>query len=73
MVQLSQEARILKMLRKAGKRGVENYQFPKHRILRLSARLGELRQQGYNIYCERQYLPNGRATSVWKYYLVEDE
>lgn len=69
---LSQEEQILRMLRKAGSRGVANHEFPKHRILRYSARLGELRNEGYNIYCERQKLPNGRATNVFKYYLIED-
>lgn len=69
---MSQEQRIIKMLRKAGNRGIANYEFPKHRILRLSARLGELRKQGYNIYCERVFLPNGRATNVFKYYLGDE-
>ena len=70
---LSQEERLLRLLRKAGSRGVENHEFPKHRILRYSARIGDLRKDGYNIYCERQRLPNGRATSTYKYYLIEDK
>ena len=72
MDKLSQNDRIIKMLRRAGSRGIANYEFPRHRILRLSARVNDLRQDGYNIYCERQYLPNGRATNVWKYYLNEE-
>lgn len=72
MSELSQESKILKMLRKAGQRGVANHEFPKRRILRYSARIGDLRADGYNIICERVYLPNGRATNVFKYILVEE-
>lgn len=72
MSDLSQQGKILKLLRQAGKKGVPNYKFPRHNILRLSARLGELRADGYNIYCTRDYLPNGRATNVWRYYLSEE-
>lgn len=70
---LSQEQQIIRLLQKAGSKGVPNYMFPRYRILRLSARLGELRKQGFNIKAERQYLPNGRATSVWNYILLEGE
>lgn len=70
---MSQTAQVLKMLQKAGQKGVPNYEFPKHRILRSSARLGELRAQGYDILCERDYLPNGRATNVFRYILIEEK
>lgn len=73
MSEISQQTRILRMLRKAGSKGVPNYEFPKAHILRLSARLGELRKEGYNIICERDYLPNGRATNVFRYVLIEQE
>ena len=69
---MSQEERILKLLRKAGNKGVANYDFPRHRILRYSARIGDLRAEGFNIYCERERLPNGRATNVFRYYLNEE-
>ena len=69
---MSQTAIVLKLLRKAGKRGVPNHEFYKHRILRSSARLGELRAEGFNILCERDYLPNGRATNVFRYILIEE-
>lgn len=72
MSELSQEARILKLLRKAGNKGIANYEFPRQRILRYSARIGNLRNDGHNIYCEREYLPNGRATNIYRYYLYED-
>lgn len=70
---MSQTSTILKMLRKAGKRGVPNYKFPQKNCLRYSARIGELRAQGYNIYCERVVLPNGRATGVFNYILLEED
>ena len=69
---LSQTDHIIKALRKAGKHGLPNYWFPAHRILRLSARVNDLRADGYNIYVERVKLPNGRATQVWQYYLLEE-
>lgn len=68
---LSQEDRVLKMLRKAGKKGVANYEFPRRGILRYSARIGDLRGYGHNISCERIKLKNGRATNVFRYYLIE--
>lgn len=68
----SQEETIIKMLRKAGSRGVPNYKFPEHRILRYSSRIRELRLEGFNILAERQKLPNGRSTGVWLYYLIEE-
>ena len=71
MNSMSQESKILKMLRE-NTNGVENYQFPKHGILRYSARINELRNEGYNILSERIKL-NGRCTGIWKYYLIEDK
>jgi hypothetical protein len=69
---MSQEARLLKALRKAGKHGVENFKFPQMHILRYSARIGDLRSQGFNIYCERVY-HHGKATGTFKYYLSEEK
>lgn len=69
---MSQTTKILKMLRKAKNKGVPNYRFPEKRILRYSARIGDLRNEGYNIYCERLLLPNGKATNVFNYYLNEE-
>jgi hypothetical protein len=69
----SQDAQILSMLKKNKRKGVANYEFPAHRILRYSARIDELRKDGHNITCTRDYLPNGRATNVFRYHLVEDE
>lgn len=68
---LSQSERILKQLRDAGSKGVENYKLAEYN-LGYRGRITELRQDGYNIYCERQRI-NGRATGVWVYYLTEED
>lgn len=68
---LSQAERIIKQLRDAGSKGVENYKLAEYN-LGYRGRITELRQDGYNIYCERQRI-NGRATGVWVYYLTEVE
>lgn len=72
MSNLSQTSTILKLLRKAGNKGVANHIFPANKILKYSSRITELREQGYNIYCERQYY-KGRATGVYLYYLNEEK
>lgn len=73
MSNLTQTSQVLQLLKKAGKHGVPNYSFYAHRILRPSARIAELRQEGLIIVAERQHLPNGRATNVWNYILVTEE
>ena len=67
----SQHTQILKLLR-AYKQGVPNYLFPNRGILNYTARISELRKDGYNIKREQQQLPNGRFTNVFKYYLIEE-
>lgn len=69
---LSQHAKILKALKEAGNKGVPNYSFPHMQILKYSSRISELREEGHNIYCERQIL-NGRYTGVWYYFLADHE
>lgn len=69
---LSQNERMVQMMRRAGKRGVKNYEFPEQRILNYKARISELRQEGYNILVERVKLPNGKSTNVWTYTLIEE-
>lgn len=68
---LSQEARILKALKKAGNKGVMNHQFPKMNILRYSARINDLRNDGHNILVERMY-KDGRATGTFRYILRDE-
>lgn len=70
---MTQSSEALKLLKKAGKHGVMNYTFPQHRLLRYSQYISDLRDEGYTILVERQYLPNGRATNVWKYTLLENK
>lgn len=61
---LTQSGRILKMLKDAKGRGVENYKLASYN-LGYRSRITELRKDGYNIYCER--LKGG----VWLYYFTE--
>ena len=70
---MSQTSKVLKMLQKAKHHGVKNYEFPMRGILRYSARIGELRAEGFNIVAERQKLPNGRSTGVFTYILIQEE
>lgn len=72
MDKTSQHARILKMIR-AHKNGCPNYKFANNGILDYTARISELRKEGHIIYCERQKLPNGRATNVFNYFLNEED
>ncbi len=65
---ISQCSRLLKEL-KAHPDGIENYKFPHMAILRYSARIADLRAEGYPIIAERVYL-NGRWTGIWKYRLT---
>lgn len=67
---LTQSEKILKQLREADSRGVENHKLASYN-LGYRARITELRHDGYNTYCERQRI-NGRATGVWVYYLTEE-
>lgn len=67
----SQGSRIIEMLKKSKRHGVENYKFPQAHILDYTARISELRQDGHNILAERQKV-KGRSTGVWVYHLIED-
>lgn len=70
MNNLTQEGRILRALKQAGADGIANYEFPqKLRILSYTKIISNLRKEGHNIYAERVYLPNGRATNINRYYL----
>jgi len=68
---MSQTSKLLTMLKKAGKHGIENYKFPQQGILRYSARIADLRAEGFNIYCERVII-KGRYTGTFKYFLIEE-
>lgn len=64
---VTQSQRIINLLKAAGNKGVPNYKLAEYN-LGYRGRITELRQDGYNIYCERQRI-NDRATGVWIYYL----
>lgn len=68
---LSQAGKILKALRAAGDKGVENYKLARL-SLKYSCRITELRQEGYSIIAERQMV-RGRWTGTWKYYLTGED
>lgn len=67
----TQEGRVLKMLHDAGSRGVTNFQFANARILRYGGYIHELRNEGHNILTERDRLPNGKVSNVWRYTLID--
>jgi len=68
---LTQTQRIINELKKAGIKGVPNHRLAYYN-LGYRARITELRQDGYNIHCERQVI-NGRSTGVWFYYLTDED
>lgn len=68
---VSQHGKIIRMLKRNKRKGVANYEFAGVRILDYTARISELRQDGHNIVAVRDFLPNGRATNVFRYFLVE--
>lgn len=69
-MRLTQEGKMLKALKIAGKDGIANYEFATTlRILSYTKIISNLRKEGHNIYSERLLLPNGRSSGVIKYYL----
>lgn len=70
MSNLSQNSRVLKLLKSRGQLGAYNYDLAKI-SLRYGARLKDLREDGYNIITERQYVA-GRASNSFKYVLIEE-
>jgi hypothetical protein len=70
---MSQNSKIIKELRKAGNKGVTNKQLSDI-SLKYSSRIAELRQDGYNIYAERQrFFMSKRLSNTWRYYLIEEK
>jgi len=69
----SQTSRVLKMLKKGGSRGIANYEFQNERVLCYTKRISDLRKEGYTILTERDYLPNGRTTGVFRFILIKGE
>jgi hypothetical protein len=70
---MSQSTTIIKELRKAGNKGVTNKALS-NISLKYSSRIAELRQEGFNIYCERQpFFMSKRLSNTYKYYLNEHD
>lgn len=62
-----------KLLKKAGTKGVKNYEFTNRGLLRYSHYIKKLRDDwGVHITAERLKLKNGRWSNVWLY-TMEDE
>lgn len=69
---MSQTDNIIKLLRKRPKMGATNWELSQI-SLKYSSRIAEARADGVHIQAVRTFLPNGRATNTWKYYLIEDK
>ena len=71
---MSQTSLLLKEFKKAGNKGLTNHHIANGlRILRYSARIADLRKEGYSIYCEQQRSRfTHRMTGTFKYYLIGD-
>jgi hypothetical protein len=69
---LTQQTKVLKLLKKRPKTGVANYEFPQNRILSYTKVISNLRKDGYNIITERVVV-DGRFTGVYRYILIEDD
>lgn len=69
---LTQEGRVLRELKNAGSRGVENWRLS-HLALKYTSVVSDLRKEGHNILAIRQPLANGKMSNTWKYYLNEEE
>lgn len=59
--------RILAMIKRPG--GAYNFELARI-ALKYDARIHELRADGHDIICERQYLKNGRASNTFRYRLA---
>jgi hypothetical protein len=66
----SQATKIFQAIKNSN--GIENWKLARI-ALNYRGRISELRQDGHNIYCERQVDRHGRWTGTWKYYLNEEE
>ena len=64
------EERVHRMLKIAGRHGVTNGEFANAHILRYGSCIERLRKDGVHIISEREQLPNGHYTSSWRYTLV---
>lgn len=63
----TQHGRVLEMIRRPG--GAFNFELSRI-ALKYTSVISDLRQDGFNIIAERQYLKNGRASNTFRYTLV---
>lgn len=69
-----QQLKFAKFMKKHGRSGITNHALARQGFLRYSHYIKQCRDEyGMSISSERQYLPNGRATNVWKYYYTEEK
>lgn len=61
---VTQSGKLLAMIKRPG--GAFNYELSRV-ALKYDSRIFELRRDGHNIICERQYLKNGRASNTFLY------
>lgn len=70
---LTEETKILRALKAAGRRGLTTAEMMRISASNYRARCVSLRQDGYLIHSERVYLPNGRYAGYFRYYLNEEK
>lgn len=68
----TQSTKIVKLLKRRPIKGATNWELSQI-SLKYSSRIAELRQDGVNIIAVRQFLPNGRATNTWRYFINDEE
>lgn len=69
----ARQLKFAKYMKRYGIKGVTNHELASNGFLRYSHYIQICRTlYDMQIITERQYLPNGRATGVYKYYLVEE-
>lgn len=69
-----QQLRFAKYMNKYGRKGVTNHELARQGFLRYSHYIQICRTlYDMQIITERQYLPNGRATNVYKYYYIPEK
>ena len=72
---MSQTSKLLKAFREAGSRGLTNHYIANNlHILRYSARIADLRAEGYNIPApiQQRMFMSKKLSGTFKYYLIED-
>lgn len=68
---LSQEEKVLRLLRKRTMRGATNFELSQL-ALKYTSVISSLRKDGYSIVAVRGTLRNGRPSNTWRYFLHEE-